>query len=282
MPDLVDQYFKSKSPTLNKQTVIGRELMQRILGKNEDLGSCVCEISGSPGTAKTATLLSICSTLMSRYPEDKFFWSNPYRSPFQFVKLNNDSWDILVQANSNIVFRDRTTGNPIDLTHQKFDGFDDLWNKCKNGRLSCIFFKDRNEWMSWVGYTLSKNLWCNFFLDELGEIAPAFSSGKLWKRIVTFANDLKECRKCHKNVFYASQNRTDIDFRVRNKLQITIMLPGAKAEGRLYQGAIDNLTKDPIGGNTAWIMSLGEFGLIKLDKIYKPVPSKNWEAVVLK
>ena len=60
-------------------------------------------------------------------------------------------------------------------------------------------------------------------IDEMSEIAPAFTSGKIWKQIKDLAIDLKECRKCMLNIHSNTQSVSDIDHRVRSKVMIKII-----------------------------------------------------------
>lgn len=266
---------------LHKYDIMGRTLLNYLIKKDVDRGATVLEVVGSPGAGKTSVLLFLAETLMKRYPLDKYFWSNPFRSPLQVVKLRKDCFDLLIEANSNIIFRDRNTGLKIDLPYTEFNDFEDAWVKAKPSRLTTIFFGDRTKLMEFFAHTLSKNLTASFFVDELGEICAAQSPNPMLGRIIKFCQNLKEARKCDKNFFYASQTKADTDWRVRSKIQMEILLGGSKESGRIWQRAIDCLNKSPVFGNSAWIQSMGsEFGLIKFSKIFKPIPSQNWECVI--
>jgi hypothetical protein len=118
------------------------------------------------------------------------------------------------------------------------------------------------------------------FIDELSEICPAFTSGKLFHQIGDFAIDLKEVRKCMMNVHTNTQCMADICHRVRSKIMMKIFLPGSRAgkDSRLTQTALDNLDEDPINGNSGYLEMGGRFGKVRFEDIYKPIPEKQWEA----
>ena len=63
---------------------------------------------------------------------------------------------------------------------------------------------------------------------------------------------------------------------------IKIFLPGARADSqsRVTQRAIDNLDRDPVKGNYAYLDDGGTFGRVRFTEIYKPIPGLSWEARV--
>jgi hypothetical protein len=137
--------------------------------------------------------------------------------------------------------------------------------------------------MEYIFYLRSKYEWSHVFFDEFGEVCPSDRAGELWKRIRKFSEDIKEVRKCNKNVHTNTQTTTDIDYRVRRKLMIRIFLPGARTDGktRVYQKAVDKLIKDPVNGNMAYLEWDGRFGITRFRDIFKPLPSRSWEARII-
>ena len=105
----------------------------------------------------------------------------------------------------------------------------------------------------------------------------------MWKKIKDFSETVKEIRKCNINLFTNTQTITDIDYRVRRKLMVKVFLPGAIRDptSRVTQRAIDNLRRDPINGNNAYIDAGGLFGGVKFPRIFKPSKKLSWEARII-
>ena len=145
---------------------------------------------------------------------------------------------------------------------------------------NAVFFGNLMMWMDFIHHLRGVGEWVHVYIDELSEISPAFTSGKLFKKIGQFSVDLKEVRKCMMNVHCNSQALPDIDHRVRTKLMIRIFLPGAKAgkDSRITQTAIDNLSEDSRGGNEAYLEFGGKFGTTIFKDIFKPIKGLQWEA----
>jgi len=134
--------------------------------------------------------------------------------------------------------------------------------------------------MDFIHYLRSVGEWCHVYIDELSEIAPAFTGGKLWHKIRQFSINAKEIRKCLISLHTNTQSVSDIDHRVRSKVMVKIYLPGAKSDNisRISQRAIDNLNEDPIHGNESYLEHSGRFGKTRFKDIYKPNPDMLWEA----
>jgi len=134
--------------------------------------------------------------------------------------------------------------------------------------------------MDFIHYLRSIGEWSHTYIDELSEIAPAFTGGELWHKIHQFSVNAKEIRKCMMNVHTNTQSVSDIDHRVRSKVMVKIYLPGARSDNisRISQRAIDNLDEDNINGNAAYLEYSGKFGKTVFKDIFKPVPGFAWEA----
>ena len=268
---------------LSKSEINAERVLKRCHVHNPDSGGVLSEITGSQGAGKTSVMISFMDYTINHYPDEKIYWSNCYNSPLQFVKIGRDRFNIMVMEGSNVTFHDRS--NKLKQIHPKvtyFTDFDDLCEKSLSGACNAIFFGDRTIWMDFIHHLRSIGEWSHIYIDELSEIAPAFSSGKIWHNISKFGVDLKEVRKCMLNVHTNSQSVSDIDHRVRSKIMIKIYLPGAKSDGnsRITQRAIDNLNEDPINGNDAYLEFSGKFGRTRFRDIYKPIPGMQWEARV--
>ena len=295
--DIVDEYVSEgnsqneEGNQKSRREKLGREHLMRIIEEDEEIGGVYVEITGSQGSGKTAVLLAMHSDFTNNYPQDRCFWASTYNAPLQFLKLGKDKYHIMILEGSNVEIRDREQNVEIvnfpndncsyPITY--FSTFDELWDKSKPGMCNAIFFGDKKIWMDFLFYLRSKYEWAHIFIDEFSEVAPSDSKDVGWQRIRRFAEDIKEIRKCNKNVVTNSQTSTDVDYRVRRKIMIRIFLPGAKTDKktRVYQRAVDNLTKDRVHGNMAYIDYDGKFGCIRFKNIFKPIKGINWEAHIV-
>lgn len=268
---------------LSKSKINAERILKRIHVHDLDSGGVFTEITGSQGSGKTSVMLSFMDYTIRHYPDEKIFFSNTYDAPLQFVKIGQDNFNIMIKQGAGVTFHDRN--QRLKQLYPKvttFKDFDDLYNKALPGKCNAVFFGDRMIWIEFLHYLRSVGEWSHIYLDELSEIAPAFTSGRTWKRIKDFAIDLKEIRKCMLNVHSNTQSISDIDHRVRSKVMIKIYLPGARSDNisRIRQIAIDNLAEDPINGNEAYLEYSGKFGTIIFKDIYKPIQGLQWEAKV--
>lgn len=267
---------------LTKSEVNAKWILNRAHAHDYDSGGIFSMISGSQGSAKTSVMLSFVDYTMLHYPDEKIFWSSGYNAPLQFLKLKEGSYDIFVKDGINITFHDRRNKlQKLELDVTRFKDFDDLYRKARPGRCTCPFFGNRMEWMPFLSYLRSTGEWSHVFIDELSEIAPAFTAGELFHTIGDFAINLKEVRKCMINFHANSQSLPDIDHRCRSKIMLRVFLPGAMAtkNSRITQEAIDNLELDPMHGNEAYVEFSGRFGKTRFKNIYKP-NIMSWEARV--
>lgn len=273
---------------IKKVEYIGKMLSKRILSHDEDYGGVYVEVTGAQGSGKTSAMLSWMEYLLNHHPEDRVFWSSSYDAPLQFMKFVETKEDlhkihIMVQEGSNVIFKDRRKkGKKLDLFLTTFTDFDDLWDKSRPGKCNAVFFGDRMKWIDFIHYLRSIYEWKHVFIDEFGEVAPSDQKGKTWKKIKDFSETVKEIRKCDINLFTNSQTATDIDYRVRRKIMVKAFLPGALRDptSRVTQRAIDNLLRDPIHGNYAYLDAGGLFGRVQFQRIFKPSKKYSWEARV--
>jgi hypothetical protein len=268
---------------ITKSEINAERILKRIHVHDLDSGGVFTEITGSQGSGKTSVMLSFMDYTIRHYPEEKIFFSNCYNGPFQFVKIGRENFNILVKNGAGITFHDRN--EKLKQIYPKittFKNFDDLYQKAKPGKCNAVFFGDRMIWIDFLHYLRSVGEWTHVYFDELSEIAPAFSSGKTWKKIKQFSLDLKEVRKSLLNVHSNTQSISDVDHRCRSKIMIKIYLPGARADSisRITQKAIDNLSEDKVNGNEAYLEYSGKFGTTIFKDIFKPIPGMQWEARV--
>ena len=268
---------------MTKSQINAERILKRIHIHDLDSGGVFVEVTGSQGAGKTSVMLSFMDYTIRHYPNEKIFFSNCYNSPLQFVKIGSNKFNIMVKQGSNVTFHDRTARlKQIFPNVTYFKDFDTLYNKAVPGKCNAIFFGDRMTWIDFIHYLRSVGEWTHIYLDEISEIAPAFTSGRTWKKIKDFSLDLKEARKCNLNIICNTQSVSDLDHRVRSKIMIKVFLPGSRSgqDSRITQPAIDNLDEDPVNGNEAFLEYSGKFGKTVFKDIYKPIPKMIWEARV--
>jgi len=270
-----------KENSMTKSQINAERILKRIHIHDLDSGGVLTEVTGSQGSGKTSAMLSFMDYTIRHYPKEKVFFSNCYNAPFQFVKIGKDNFTIMVKQGAGITFHDRNQRlKEIKPKVTYFQDYDDLYKKALPGKCNAVFFGDRYKWIEFIHYLRSVGEWTHIYIDEMSEIAPAFTSGRTWKKIKDFAIDLKEARKCMLNIHSNTQSVSDIDHRVRSKVMIKIYLPGARSDSisRITQPAIDNLNEDRVNGNEAFLEYSGKFGKTIFKDIYKPIPGLQWEA----
>jgi hypothetical protein len=266
---------------LTKSEVNANWILQRINLHDWESGGIVGIVSGSQGAGKTSVMLSFLLYALIHHPDEKVFWSNCYNAPLQFMKLPKKYWNIMFKEGVDLRVLDRKD-NLRDITETipitRFTTLDDLYKKAKPGKCNAVFFGDRHVWIKLLHHLRSVAEWNHLYLDEISEIVPQFSSGRLWRQIEKFSIDLKEARKCNINVFFNSQSMTDVEHRILTNVMVNIFMPGAHAtkHSRISQGAIDNLTMDKINGNHGYLEYSGKFGRTVFKDIFKP-PEQSWE-----
>jgi len=260
-------------PRISRQEREGREILEGIHERNPFKGGCAIEVTGMPGSCKTAVLLAFINYILTHHKDERVYFSNSYGTPLQITKLEPDQYVILVQKDAGVTFFDRNKGQPIELPVIEFNDFDDLYYKSSQNKCNCVFFGRREIWMLWIEYLMSKNGWHSIFFDEMSEVTPEETTGKIYKMTFRFANRVMgQSRKCNMIIGYNTQRYSEVSWRVRRKLTHKIWLPGAKVDGitRVQQRAVDNLKRDAKHGNTGIIDFGGIFGYIKFGDIFEP------------
>ena len=287
---------------VSKPEVEGGNLLHLLLGQTQDLGGAFSCITGGMGGGKTSAMFAWLIYNLLHYPDQKIFLSETYGAPLQCFKLLSkiprEKLHFMVMKNSNVVFRDRNKHLAEVNMHQTYfesaqvtddddnvigyiPNYASLYEKALPGHINVVFFGDRLKWMDFMRYLRRTSEWNHIYIDELGEIAPAGTSGANWKRVGNFANFTKDIRKCMMKVTCNTQAVRDSDYRVWDKFMFLIFLPGSMKDekhSRVNQGAIDNLRADPY--NQAYISSKGKFGKIVFKDVFAPVKNFNIEAYV--
>ncbi|MBE3137020.1 MAG: hypothetical protein IMZ43_06470 [Thermoplasmata archaeon] len=253
--------------------ITGRKLVNLLLKHSLTIGSQTLEATSAVGSGKTAILLYLASYLAKHYPEDRIFWNGSFFSPCQFLRFKKPIYDVYVQANRGIYFRD-DKGKAVDLHQQEFKTYSELWNMSKPGRVSVIVLKDRTRMMDLIHDFRKNPGFITFICDEAADIFPSDSSGSLYRRIKAFSEDMKEMRKYCKALYYCSQSTRDMDWRCRGKRSVVLYGPGSQTDKgtRVYQRSVDRLVRDE-KGIQCYISWAGEFGKVVFNEWFGPAPN---------
>jgi len=269
----------------SKPEIEGEKILNMLLGQRQEYGGAFAYITGSMGGGKTSAMFFILSYTLNAYKNQKIFLSETYDAPLQAFKLGIEKIHFMVKEGEDVVFRDRNKHlELIDVGPTYFKDYEDLYNKAKPGYINVPFFGDRTKWMEFIAYLRHTGEWSHVFIDEIGEVVPSNTSGKLHKRIGQFSIFIKDIRKCKMKVVANTQSVRDMDWRLLEKFMFRIFLPGAMADrkhSRVTQPAIDNLEGNETHGNDAYIDRLGRFGIITFTDIFKPNENYSIEAHII-
>jgi len=259
---------------VSKTEIEGERILRQLLGQRKEYGGAFCYITGAMGGGKTSAMLAWIMYTLKHHSDQKVFLSETYDAPLQAFKLGKENCNFFVKSESGVLFRDLNDGlKEVDINQIYFGNYDELWDKAERGKVNIIFFGERTEWMPFIAYLRHKGEWTHVFIDEIGEVIPSNTSGKMHKRIGQFAIFSKDFRKCRMKVIANTQSIRDMDWRMLDKFMYRVFLPGAMADrkhSRIVQRAIDNLEGNEHNGNEAYIDRMGKFGLINFSDIFKP------------
>lgn len=245
---------------LAKKTVNGAKITKRILERNPDNGAVAVEITGLQGSGKTSLELWFADTILKKYPEEMVLWRDSLNSPLQFTKIGYGKYKILIEAGSQLKFAYAETLQPANVPFTTFTDMEDLYSKCKKGKINAVYFKDEYSWIDFIKYLRIQPGWQSVFLDEYEDVCPQRCRGEQWHRNEWFGNNIKLVRKQLVSVFGNTQSNMDVDVRVRNKMMIWIYLFGAR---------VDNMS--PIFQKTVSSLKIGEAWLDWGHSIYGEV-----------
>lgn len=267
---------------VSKPEIIGQKLLDELLGQKQDYGGAFAYVTGSMGGGKTSAMFFMLMYTLMAYKGQKVFLSETYDAPMQCFKLGKDKCHFMIREGQEIVFRNRNDHlAEYGLNPTYFTDFKDLWSKAKSDKINIVFFGNRTLWMGFVAFLRHTGEWSHVYIDEIGEVIPSNTSGKLHKRIGQFSIFIKDIRKCTIKVIANTQSVRDMDWRLLDKFMYRVFLPGAMADkkhSRVMQRAIDNLKGDEQFGNDAYIDRMGKFGLITFTDIFKPNQDYSIEA----
>jgi hypothetical protein len=241
--------FEKKPP---RKAVQGGLLLDRIFQRDPSQGGCFVEATGAQGCGKTSLLLGFATKIIRQRADEIVLWRESVNAPVQWNKFDGEV-QILVEKKYKIKIRrqdDRSIAKEIELHY--FEGFEELFSLLRTGCLNVIYFKEGFTWVDLLKQLVMKPGFKSIFWDEYEDLLPEHSSGTQWKKNGEFSNVIKQVRKGGITLVCATQSNSDVDFRVRKKLNLWIYMYGAKldAQSPVSVGAIHSLR---IG--SAWIDS---------------------------
>lgn len=258
--------FERKPP---RKAVQGGILLDRIFKRDFSIGGSFTECTGSQGCGKTSLLLGFAEKIIRTYPGELVLWRESIDCPAQWNKFNGEV-RILVEKNYKITIRnqvDRSIAKEIEIIY--FEGLDELLSLLKPSCLNVIYFEMGYSWVDLIKKLIVKPGFKTLLWDEYEDLLPEHSSGIVWKKNGEFSNALKQVRKGCISLICATQSNSDVDFRVRKKLNSWIYMYGSRPDSMspISLNAIHSLR---IGA--AWIDSghclFGEFTF----PAYEPKP----------
>jgi len=268
---------------VSRLEIEAEKIMQRIHCQDKDEGGVLTQITGGQGTGKTSIMISFARYTWIHHPDQKIFWSECYGAPLQSLKAGIENINFMILEGQNITFHNRNKKlKRVKFPITYFTSMRDCYDKAKPGKINVVFFGDRFKWIDFIGFLRDVGEWVHVYIEEFAEIAPTNPAGELWKKMIGFADILKDVRKCMINVFTNTQTPAEVDWRIRKKYMIRIYLPGSKVEGhgytRVTQRAVDNLLQSKTQGNHAYIDHLGTFGKTQFTDIFNPDPKMHIDA----
>jgi len=240
---------------------VGEIIFDKILSRDPHVGGHGTEVLGAQGSGKTSFLLHLADIFTKRYPDEILFWRESVETPVQFTRF--PKWRIFVERGLHFRILDKLDGGrEIDIPYETFDTlpvvsynrqklrdpeffrknqenkeiqddiFSTICSRARGGELTVLYFKEEFSWVDLMRFLRTRPKFQTLLLDEMEEIFPAATKEELWHRIEWAKDNFKHIRKGLVNLIGNTQDTTDIDWRIRRKLQIHIYLPGAVPDRR--------------------------------------------------
>ncbi|WP_456330181.1 hypothetical protein [Archaeoglobus sp.] len=236
-------------------------------------GGTTVEIYGSKGSTKTTLMLKIASKLRCESPDgavpEPAIWRGRTVDQWNWYPRLSDI-KVFVHKADDVVFYDET-GQEIEVRVTRYRNAEDLMQKL--GRFNVVYeprsyslseelvdllakrstlpkrlMKDIAVdssiwWFEFVHYLLERpdNKFISLFIDEADEVFPENPSGLRWHLQLWLKDNVKDLRKRNVSLYFSAHSHTDIDSRIRTKMQYRILMKGA----RVPQGSLID-KKDPL------------------------------------
>ena len=177
---------------------------------NPDVGGVTVIILGASGAGKTHLLLHIARRKLYEAQEICVWRGMHSAQAWQYFK------DICIH-----VFRDRK----VPVCDERFR----KWPKLKRGVLNVIYAP--SAWWRKYLFKLSRRPPLepmSVFIDEFEAIAPSYAAEETWHVLEKLSDAIREMRKAWVNLYCATQQWIDIDYRILSKFMFRVYLPGAR------------------------------------------------------
>ena len=157
---------------------------------------------------------------------------------------------------------------PVNYEPWGFEDFEYLLEHLELEALNIVYMPLEmwKEFISKLHKLWNRDAWLTIIFDEVEELCPPYAQGQDWRINESIAEAIKEYRKCWISFYCATQQPSDVDYRLRNKMMFRIYLKGAKKMSfeRFRQELIDNLKLGEAvvaGARRSWEGGCGEIGL---------------------
>lgn len=266
--------------------IVGYEILQRVFLRNPAVGGVFLEVSGVQGSGKTSCLFDITNKIMEKNPDELVFMRDRVNTPVQFNRYPR--WRIMAEEGLELKFRDIQKDKYLEIPVTYFKNYEDLYRKAKPGYINVVYFNnERKQWFKFISYLrrtmhrrghmyLNENIeepvWKTVIWDEYEDLCPADEEKPLWTMIKNFKDEAKNIRKGLVTLLVDTQNKWDVDYRVRGKLMMRVYLKGAAVDKNspINQKAINAL--DQIDGKRQALIDWGaRYGKIR----FNPYPPRK-------
>lgn len=270
--DLTEKDAKSWSDV----EAMGVDIWTRLFERDKKYGGYTCFFVGSPGQGKTSAELTILDTTLSDFSDELCLWAEPHGIPIQFLH-SKAAVRILVDRSFPLqLYRFPEDEGRLELSDdyklKYFDGPSDALRKCEHGVTNAIYFHPDKiyNWVRIINRFRFDNKWENVFFDEAESVFPLRVKGKAWHMGEKFSDTFKELRKSRVNLFFNSQQRSDIDHRVIGKINVVGYFRGARVDkyGPVWQRSIHKLHK----GQAYLVLDNCDFGTLQFQKFEPRTP----------
>jgi len=223
----------------------------KLFWRDPRFGGITAIVFGEMGAGKTTFLTNIA---LAMFKHDYIIWRGMFSAqalyywPKEFQLLVPDGFKLKVW---NI---DKRT--PVNLEAYHFSNYEQMLDALEINRLNVVFMPIDmwKEFVSTLHKLWDRNAWLTLIFDEVEELCPPYAQGEDWRINERIAEAVKEYRKCWISFYCATQQPSDVDYRLRNKMMLRVYLKGAKKMSieRFRQELIDNL-------EPGWAVVAGSF-----------------------
>ncbi|MDW7990435.1 MAG: hypothetical protein RMH75_07240 [Archaeoglobaceae archaeon] len=277
-------------------------LFEEITFHTFEFGGTTVEIYGSKGSAKTTLMLKIaekvhCESYKNGVEKEKVIWRGRDVDQWNWYPGKDVRVFVFYEDDVKFYYED---GRRVDIEYSRYKNFDDILSNL--GEFNVVYEPKNyimpNElleiikrrapeaetvkgaehvlteacvdssiwWFDFLYYLLhstNRPRFISVMIDEADEVFPELPSGLRWHLQLWFKDIVKDLRKRNISLYFSAHSFSDVDFRIRSKVQYRILLKGAKVP----KNSLINKTAPlflPLG--KAFIERDG-FGIFAFDKL---------------